>query len=349
MLSAMVFAALLCAELQNVDVGGGIGTTVEVAGDRYFLTNGKIWDLAPHNAFTDLEYWNGGWYCTFREGEAHVGGNGKIRIITRNQENKWESVALLEEEGIDLRDPKISITPDNRLMSLMGGRVYEGDKLIGMQPRVAFSSDGKEWTAPQKIMNNGDWLWNYTWHKGTAYGVSYGVGAKAGQSAVKLVKSTDGLQWDFVSDMQADENCNESTLRFKDDDTCIALIRRDGGDRQAWLGESQPPYEKWDWKPLGMSLGGPEFVILPNGSLLAAGRIRVDPSNPATAKWGGAGDRTMLCEIVDNTLQPVAPLLSGGDCSYPGMVIHEGNLWVSYYTSHEGKADIWRARLRPAR
>ena len=38
-------------------------------------------------------------------------------------------------------------------------------------------------------------------------------------------------------------------------------------------------------------------------------------------------------------------LPSGGDTSYPGMVYHEGLLWVSYYASHEGKTSIYLARV----
>jgi hypothetical protein len=37
---------------------------------------------------------------------------------------------------------------------------------------------------------------------------------------------------------------------------------------------------------------------------------------------------------------------SGGDCSYAGLVWHEGLLWVSYYSSHEGKTSIYLARVR---
>ena len=39
-------------------------------------------------------------------------------------------------------------------------------------------------------------------------------------------------------------------------------------------------------------------------------------------------------------------LPSGGDCSYPGMVWHEGLLWMSYYSSHEGKTSIYLAKVR---
>ena len=36
---------------------------------------------------------------------------------------------------------------------------------------------------------------------------------------------------------------------------------------------------------------------------------------------------------------------SGGDTSYPGMVEHDGALWMSYYATHEGKSAIYLARL----
>src|SRR5262245_58840774 len=41
----------------------------------------KIWDQSKHNAFTDLIRWRGKWYCTFREADAHVGGDGKLRVL----------------------------------------------------------------------------------------------------------------------------------------------------------------------------------------------------------------------------------------------------------------------------
>ncbi len=39
-------------------------------------------------------------------------------------------------------------------------------------------------------------------------------------------------------------------------------------------------------------------------------------------------------------------LPSGGDSSYPGMVYDKKTLWVSYYSSHEGKTAIYLARVR---
>ena len=49
---------------------------------------------------------------------------------------------------------------------------------------------------------------------------------------------------------------------------------------------------------------------------------------------------------LDGGYEPALTLPSGGDTSYAGMVWHEGQLWVSYYASHEGKTAIDLARVK---
>ncbi len=39
-------------------------------------------------------------------------------------------------------------------------------------------------------------------------------------------------------------------------------------------------------------------------------------------------------------------LPSGGDTSYAGLVLHNGLLWVSYYSSHEEKTAIYLAKVK---
>ena len=80
----------------------------------------KLWDKGPHNAFTDLIRHDGRMYCCFREGDSHVGGEGKIRILASADGAAWEAVGLVAVKGEDLRDPHLSVTPDGRLM-LVGG------------------------------------------------------------------------------------------------------------------------------------------------------------------------------------------------------------------------------------
>ena len=80
----------------------------------------KIWDRAPHNAFTDLTRWRDRFYVAFREGRAHVSTDGKVRVLSSADGNEWSSVGLAELAGYDLRDAHIGATPDGRLM-LLGG------------------------------------------------------------------------------------------------------------------------------------------------------------------------------------------------------------------------------------
>lgn len=301
----------------------------------------KIWDQGNHNAFTDLIRFQDHWFCSFREGEAHVfGKDGTIRLITSSDGETWESAALLSEEGVDLRDPKLSITPDGRLMLLAGGSVYRGKEFITRRPRVAFSSDGRTWGPLTPVCEDGDWLWRVTWHKGTAYGFSRapipqdGAEATSDEWQLTLYTATDGIQYTPVCKPAVPGKPNEATLRFMDDDTLLALVRREGGNTHCWIGVAKPPYTDWSWHETGYRIGGPNFIILPDGSLWAGGRFHPE------------GPKTILARFGAQTYEPVLALPSGGDTSYPGFVWHEGLLWMSYYSSHEGKTSIYLAKIR---
>jgi len=306
------------------------------------LSVAKIWDQGRHNAFTDLIRWHDKFYCAFREGDGHVGGDGKLRVLESADGQKWEAVALVGEAGIDLRDPKLSITPDDRLMMVAGGSVYEGRTLKGLQPRVTFSKDAREWTPPARVLTEGEWLWRVTWYGGQAYGISYHVGplepaeAKAAAEwTVQLFSSKDGLRFEPVAKLAIPGRPSEATVRFLPSGEMVALVRRDGGNRRGWIGRSQPPYRDWSWKETEHQIGGPNFLRLPDGALWAAGR-----SYPGGAK-------TVLARMTaDGGYEPVLSFPSGGDTSYPGMVWHQGELWMSYYSSHEGKTSIYVARIK---
>jgi hypothetical protein len=305
----------------------------------------KIWDAGKHNAFTDLIRFDGRWFCTFREADAHVGGDGRIRVLVSNSGERWESAALIAEEGVDLRDPKLSIAPGNRLMLTLGGSVYNGRTLVERQPRVAFSTNGRSWSKQVRVLEKDDWLWRVTWHKGRAYGITYTVpvqGPPGAEWSVSVVASEDGTNYQKVSRLNVPGRPNEGTLRFLDDGRCVALLRREGrdakSDKQAWIGVSSAPYRDWQWHPAGLFIGGPNFIVLPDGTMVAGGR---DVS-------GRSGPRTFVGPMTLHSVEPKWLLPSGGDCSYPGLVLHEDLLWVSYYSSHEGKSSIYLAKIRIA-
>jgi len=295
----------------------------------------RIWDAGAHNAFTDLIRWRDRWYCTFRESDAHIGGNGRIRVLASSDGETWTSAALVAEAGIDLRDPKMSITPDDRLMIVAGGSVYEGTRYLGRQPRVLFSSDGRTWTEPQRILAEGDWLWRVTWHEGTAYGVTYRTkAADPAEWTATLVSSRDGRTFREIATFAVPGRPNETTLRVMPDGEMVALVRREAGNRLAWVGRSRPPYTNWTWRETAHAVGGPNFIRLPDGELWASGR-----------DYSGSPKTVVARLTLDGGYEPVLTLPSGGDTSYAGMVWHDGVLWVSYYASHEDKTAIYLARV----
>ena len=138
-------------------------------------------------------------------------------------------------------------------------------------------------------------------------------------------RSRDGIDWQWITEFRLPNktwNASETTLRFMPDGELVALTR------PHWIGTSKPPYTEWSWTKIPTGLGGPNFIRTPNGKLWASSR------NNGT---------TVLARMTRTTYEPVLTLPSGGDTSYPGMVWYEGQLWLSYYSSHEGQTSIYLA------
>ena len=303
----------------------------------------RIWDAAPHNAFTDLVRHDGRWLCVFREGAGHVSHDGAIRVIASADGKVWTSSALLQtpdESMPDLRDPKISHAPDGRLM-LVAGAANRKKGEARHRTFVWFSSDGRTWGNATPIGEVNRWLWRVTWHGGAAYTVGYG--REGAERLARLYRSADGRTFTplvprlFEAATPSDTGYpNEATLRFLPDGRCLCLLRRDGSPNTAQLGTAAAPYTEWTWKDLGVRVGGPNVIRLPDGRLVAVTR-RYE---------GGARTSVQWLDAEQGTLTEILRLPSGGDTSYAGLVAHEGLLWVSYYSSHEGKTSIYLARVR---
>ncbi len=305
----------------------------------------KIWDKANHNAFTDIVRYKSYFYCTFREGISHVPKdtceNGRIRIIRSADLKTWLPVALLENDRYDFRDPKLSVTPGKRLMVLMGGSHYVDGKLIEMQPHVSFSTDGTGFTNPEpiviekRIQTNYDWIWRVTWNAGTGFGVVYQSNTPDKRNKVRLIKTTDGISYNQITEFNIESLPNEATIRFDKNQNMIILLRRDG-NANGFLGISEPPYIEWKWNELDYRLGGPDLMVLKNGKFLIGTR-RYQPGSASTVIY--LTDR-------GGKIQKTVELPSGGDTSYPGLSLYKRLLLVSYYSSHEGKTSVYLAKIR---
>jgi hypothetical protein len=304
----------------------------------------KIWDQAPHNAFTDLVRFRNQWFCAFREGAKHVSPDGALRVLVSRDGERWESAALVRAAG-DLRDAKLTVTPGGRLM-LGGAMYYPQPNPVRLQSFVWFSGDGRRWSEGRKIGDPEFWLWRPGWRGKDAYGIGYNTNPDRNLRTIRMYHSRDGKRFTVTAaDLGVPHSPGENTIRFQDDGSAVCLLRRDpysgkppipAAAATAMVGTARPPYTVWSWKDLGLRIGGPNFVLLPGGKLVAAVRLH------------DGRERTALCWLDPRagTLREFLALPSGGDTSYAGLVWHEGLLWVSYYSSHEGKTSIYMAKVK---
>jgi hypothetical protein len=278
---------------------------------------------------------------TFREAPEHgVPGKGrsggKIRVIRSPDGKKWDSAALLDwGKDQDLRDSKLSITPAGELMLLCAAAPQASPR--ERQSLVFTSKNGTNWGDALKVAEHNYWLWRATWHRGKAYGVGYACNSTDRHN--RLYVSADGIEFKtLVKRFNEDGFPNEASIIFLKNDRALCLLRRDGGSNNtALLGTASPPYTKWSWKDLKIRIGGPHMLRLPDGRIVAAGRLYTPVTRTAL----------MWLDPDKGSLDVFLTLPSGGDTSYPGLVWHDGILWVSYYSSHEGKTAIYLAKVKP--
>lgn len=296
----------------------------------------KIWDNGNYNSFTSLIKYKGKYYCTFREGKGHVfdeNGNaeGKIRVICSTNGKKWESVLLISEDSVDLRDPKLSETPDGRLMVSIGCSVYRKKVFITSYPAVVFSSDGKTYSKLQRVSlegqseHNNDWAWRTTWYKGTGYTVNY-FKDKQGIQGLWLMTTKDGLSYKKHCTLFVPNFPNEATVRFLSDGRMTMLVRRDAADCKGWWGISEAPYTDFKFQPMSFQTGGPEYMILNDTKAIVATRSYFTPNYKTILMTGNPQN---------GKFEEVLVLPSGGDTSYAGIIQVGNEIWVSYYSAHE--------------
>jgi hypothetical protein len=301
----------------------------------------KIYDTKEYSAFTDLIRFGDAFYCSFRVGNNHAGGeDGKVRIIRSQNGDHWETVALLDKPGLDLRDPKLSITPDGRIMVIIGGSVYDGKTRLDMRPQVSFSDhSGSSFSSPIEVHikpesgRKNSWIWRVTWNEGTGYGTRVQIKSQNSWS-VYIDKTTDGSHFEEVSQLDVDGLPNESTIRFDDKGKMYVMVRREGGDKMGILAKSKPPYTNWIYEKLDFQLGGPNFLFLDKKRLVMG-----------TRKYKNERKTQILITDLDGNVKKTFVLPSGGDTSYPGMLIFNDQLWVSYYSSHEEGSNIYLTKI----
>jgi len=301
---------------------------------------------AAHCAFTDLienpfDESGNTVMCCYRQATNHVSADGILIVLTIDKHTfQVKNRAAIREDNADLRDPKFSYH-NKRLMLTTYAKTYSESGAMTTQMLTYFSTNGLSWSGKNSFGKSGWWLWNHTWFNSQAYGFAY----NRPSNAISLYKGDPTRSMQpcvenvFSLKKQGKGYPNESTILFDNSGNASVFLRRDADTFSAQFGTSTPPFTQWSWHDLGIYIGGPAAVALKNDLFIVAGR-HVD--------WATRAFSTKLWLFNANVkqLSELCTLPSSGDTSYPGLVVENNLVYVSYYSCHiDNQARVYMACL----
>ena len=297
----------------------------------------RVFDNGEHNAFTDLIRFKGQYYLTFRScPDGHMVHPTSSIIVLRSEDlQHWHQVHRFSVARRDTRDPHFVVFQDQ--LFVYTGTWYSGESTL---PRDQYdlnkhlgyavkSSDGTQWTQP--IMLEGTYG-HYIWRAATWNGRVYLCGRRKHEFAETarterddiesaMLASDDGLTFWKHALFQASAG-DETAFQIEQDGTLLGIGRRGSGPAQ--LLRSSAPFDRWQRSNLDRYVGGPLLAEW-DGRWLVGGRQNT-PEGP----------RTTLYWLIEDELEEIARLPSGGDNSYPGFIqLSPTRAVVSWYSSHE--------------
>ncbi len=308
-----------------------MGLTIESV--RCVFNNGE------HNAFTDLCWFADHIYLTFRScPDGHmVFPTSRIRVMRSSDTQTWEQVCEFGVPERDVRDPHFLVFGE-RLFVYTGTWLCEENRDINHHLGYCmWTDDGKVWAGPRFLEGTyGHYIWRAAAFGGKAYlcgrrkrafsrTADHGDGTQITESAI--MESDDGFVYRPVGFFQHKYG-DETAFLFEPDGSLLA-VARDGAAQNALLCKSRAPFAEWSRIKLERQIGGP--MLAKWGNRYLVGGRKSEPGKPS---------RTALWWLIDDRLEQITELPSGGDTSYPGFVpLSDSKGVLSYYSSHEGSGN----------
>ncbi len=298
-----------------------------------------------HNSNTDLIHWRGSFWLVHAASPWHLGSSQcRLRIWRSSDGRSFEPVAELGMPGEDIRDPKLAE---------IGGRLFlyalpnRGRAARPYTTVYSVSDDGVSWPPFAPIEQPG-WLF---WRPKTRDGVTWYVPAywhEHGRS--RLFSSGDGIHWSVVSEIHEGDANDETDFEFLPDGSMLVSARLEGRpdsplgspDAGTLLAVSPPPYHSWTKTRSSVTrLDGPALFSY-RGTLLAVARFQPGSRGPLTQLGSVLSrKRTALFLVTQDRLVHLTDFPSAGDTSYAGVVVRDGVLYASYYTSDVTRDYAW--------
>jgi len=303
----------------------------------------QVFNDGNHNAFTDMCAFGGRYYLTFRNcPDGHsLHATSRIMVLSSVDAKNWQIVHTFgqPEPNRDVRGPHLVVFKDTLFVYCSTWLVHPEDPgkrdLNEHRGYCCWSRDGETWHGPRFLEGTQG---HFVWGAASRGDKTYLCGRRKEDFAVlptleegraitksALLESDDGFAFRTVGFFR-EEYGDEASFLFEEDGSLVAVTRGAPGSEPGWVCRSKPPYSEWTRVKLDRNIGGPMLKRW-GDDYLVGGRKTIDPTNP----------KTTLYWLVNDQLEEIVELPSGGDNSYPGFIELSPNRGLlSYYSSHEG-------------
>lgn len=294
------------------------------------LSNKMIWEGDNYASFTSLRYYDGVFYCSFRNANKHADTEGNdcgiIKIIKSKDGEVWEYLLTFSEKGFDLRDPQLSITKDNKLMLITNKVKYQQGKAVYRQTCYAYiDNDNDQKPLTPLVFEpvlDGNWLWNVEWIDGNACGFIY-------SPYFAFTKSQDGIHYRITERILLDDSPSEASM-MKFGRRIVTVVRRNTNSLIGIFDKN-----KWEWFDSGQKVACPKLIKIKK-NLYVVGRYYGEKKQTALFK----------VDMKRHVLKFVLGIPCKTDCGYPGVVYKDKLLYISYYSGDGKKSNIYMAKIK---
>jgi len=306
-----------------------------------------------HNSNTDLIVWGEWFYLVHAVSPYHFASLRCHLSLLRSADGRdWEPLATLSSPDEDIRDPKLAVIGDRLFLYALVNRSFDPEPYTTVY--TSSEDGGRSWLPLQRLAHEGWLFWKPKTRDGRIwYAAAYWH--EHGRSA--LFESLDGIEWRRVCPIYDGGRRNDETdIEFVADGS-LRVVARLEGDFREWgysmffgdpeggtlIASAQPPIREFRAEAFSSltRLDGPA-LFSHAGRVFAVGRYQPHPAQPFTRQGSiFARKRTSLFEVRPDGLVWLSDLPSAGDTAYAGVAVHEGRLFVSYYTSRIDRDYPW--------
>ncbi len=314
-----------------------------------------------HHAFTDLAYFQGEFFITFRKGHSHstpttTNPESDVIVVLRSRDGvTWSVDAMLKVPGMDNRDPKF-LQADGRLILYIP--CASVPRWPGQPDVITYGFERLgpgRWSDPFECGPCVFWR-PRKWRDQYVVAV-YRLPDEEG--SVTLLSSRDARNWKAVSTILPREAEGDETDLFVQDDRLMAFARAERGSHFKMLLSTYAPSEnRWETVSSGRIIHAPN-VFEAGERVMISGRYCAQSDegfrelekdwkkftqgtteeafevDPARVEAYHHGLRTGIFVMDGTRPRLVMELLSAGDSSYTGVVQYGDEYVISDYSMHE--------------